>query len=78
MALNCKSVLLRLDDMQDLSLIFEGKLYSRTSQFGVKELLDDLKKLTEFKASIRNAKVNFQILYDSSNSFDQLVMNESL
>ena len=78
MALNCKSVLLRLDDMQDLSLIFEGKLYSRTSQFDVKELLDDLKKLTEFKASLRNAKVNFKILYDTSNSFDQLVMNESL
>lgn len=78
MALNCKSVLLRLDDMQDLALIFEGKLYSRTSQFDVKEVLDDLKKLTEFKASLRNAKINFQILYSSSNSFDQLVMNENI
>ena len=64
MFLYCKFVMLRLDDMQDLSLIFDCKLLKRTSRFDVKGMLDDLKNLTVFKANLRNVKLKFNILYD--------------
>ena len=64
MSLYCKFVMLRLDDMQDLSLIFDCKLLKRTSRFDVKGMLDDLKNLTVFKANLRNVKLKFNILYD--------------
>ena len=64
MFLYYKFVMLRLDDMQDLSLIFDCKLLKRTSRFDVKGMLDDLKNLTVFKANLRNVKLKFNILYD--------------
>ena len=66
MNLYCQSVLLRLDDMGDIALIIDGKFRMRSVGFDLYHTLHQIKKMMEFKASIKNIDFNMEMFSDDS------------
>lgn len=66
MQFHCQLVMLRLDDMQDLVLMIDGKFKKRSNFFDLSKLFKKLDKMMMIKASIKNVDIKF----DTNSSMD--------
>ena len=60
MAHYCQLVMIRLDDMQDLAKLIDGEFTKKNTEFNLETTIENLKRILEFKASLRNVKLYFE------------------
>jgi hypothetical protein len=57
MSVHCKLVMLKLDDMQDLVLMIDGKFRKRSNFFEFDNTFQKLDLMMQIKASIKNVDI---------------------
>ena len=65
MACQCQLVMLRLDDMQDLALMIDGKFKKRSNFFNFHDTFKKIQKMMQIKASIKNVNLQFSSMFQS-------------
>ena len=65
MACHCQLVMLRLDDMQDLALMIDGKFKKRSNFFDFHETFRKIQKMMQVKASLKNVNLQFSSMFQS-------------
>jgi hypothetical protein len=67
MSLHCKLVMLRLDDMQDLVLMIDGKFRKRSNFFEFEKTFQKLQQMMKIRASIKNVDLLFTTFLKKDN-----------
>ena len=64
--------MIRLDDMQDLVLITDGKFKKRSNFFDISKTLNKIEQTMQFKGSLKNVELKFEAFtQDDAIAFDQ-------
>ena len=62
MQTHCQLVMLRLDDMQDLVRMIDGRFKKRTNFFNMSKTYSKIKQMMQIKASIKNVDLQCKTL----------------